>query len=86
MSTSFQHPDEIHLNSGGVYKDVSAGVMNWVDGYETFCVQLEEYVSGGNSYAYDVLEVAEEPDAKPRPFRSRSGRSFTTAVTIPPAG
>lgn len=59
--------------------------MNWVDGYETFCIQLEEYVSGGNSYAYDVLDVAEEPDAEPRPFRSRSGGSFTTAVTIPPS-
>lgn len=53
------------LNSGGVYKETTAGVMNWVGGYETFCVQLEEYVSGDNPVAYDVLDVAEVPDAEP---------------------
>ena len=53
------------LNSGGVYKDTSAGVMNWVGGYETFCIQLEEYISGGQTVSYDVRDVAEVPDAEP---------------------
>lgn len=53
------------LNSGDDFTGTTAGVMNWVGGYETFCVQLEEYVSGGNQYTYDVLDVAEVPDAEP---------------------
>ncbi len=53
------------LDSGVSTRNTTAGVMNWLGGYETFCVQLEEYVSGGNTYTYDVRDVAEVPDVEP---------------------
>lgn len=57
---------QYNLNSGnGNFNGTTAGVMNWVGGYETFCVQLEEYISGGQTVTYDVLDVADVPDAEP---------------------
>ena len=53
------------LDSNATTRSTTAGVMNWVGGYETFCVQLEEYVSGGNQYIYDVRDVADVPDLEP---------------------
>ncbi|MDC0429476.1 hypothetical protein OAL71_02750 [Phycisphaerales bacterium] len=53
------------LDDGQTTRNTTAGVMNWDGGYETFCVQLEEYVSGGSTYIYDVVDVAEVPDADP---------------------
>lgn len=53
------------LNSGGDFNGTTAGVMNWVGGYETFCIQLEEYISGGQQVTYNVLDVADVPDAEP---------------------
>jgi hypothetical protein len=70
MTLTFQNVSpgagvQYSLNSGANFTGTTAGVMNWVGGYETFCIQLQEYISGGQQVTYNVLDVADVPDAEP---------------------
>lgn len=56
---------EVSQDGGDSYRDVRAGLMNWtktggdysgVSGdFTTFCIELNEHVSNGNGYTYNVV-------------------------------
>lgn len=41
------------------------GVFNWAGGVRTFCVQLEENISAGQTVNYDVVDPSQVPDGGP---------------------
>jgi len=49
------------LNYGGSGTS-SVGVFNWAGGVRTFCAQIEENISVGQTVTFDVVDVAEVPD------------------------
>ena len=57
-----------NLNSGAVgsWQSTNAGVMTWLGGRETFCIQLLEGIAGNQLVTYEVLEdLAYVPDSQP---------------------
>lgn len=44
---------------------VKAGVYNWNGGVDTFCVQLQENISTGDSVDYKVVDPSKVPDSPP---------------------
>ena len=53
----------------------SAGILNWVGGLQSFCVQIEENIGGGTTVAFDVVEPDGLPDQPPLPGPMGSARS-----------
>ena len=54
----------------------SAGFLNWQGGLQTFCIQLEENIGGGDTVAFDVVEPDGLPDQPPLPGPMGSARSL----------
>lgn len=52
-------------NGGANWSGTTAGVFNWQGGYKTFCTQLGEYISGGQTVNYTCVTPDQVPDAPP---------------------
>ena len=52
-----------------------AGILNWVGGLQTFCVQLEENIDSGTTLDFDVVGPESLPDQPPLPGPMGSARS-----------
>lgn len=56
-------------------RTTTAGVLNWFDGYRTFCIQLGENVNLGSSVAFEVVDPTNLPDQPPLPGPLGTARS-----------
>ena len=56
-------------------RTTSAGVLNWSDGYRTFCIQLDENINSGSSVPFAVVDPSDLPDQPPLPGPLGTARS-----------
>ena len=77
-----------YFNDGStVYnRVVSAGTLNWTGGLTSFCVQLLEGATVGQTRTFDVVDLEDVPEALPGPARwarpePRSSETCSPATT-----
>lgn len=56
-------------------RTTNAGVLNWADGYRTFCIQLDENISSGSTVPFSVVDPSDLPDQPPLPGPMGTARS-----------
>lgn len=87
------------LNHGDDWSNTTAGLFNWTrtggsyagaqDNFMSFCTELGEHVSNGNSYSYNIVSLETAPNTDPMGtekaalIRELFGRYYTPAFGAP---
>ena len=77
LGTSSNRAAMVYYDNGlSVYERViSAGSLEWSGGVNTFCIQLLEGITVGQTRTFDVVSVEEVPESPPAPGPMGSSRA-----------